>query len=339
MRGAMQNARVRVVSDDAQDTTGMPEGSPCGVIEVGGSHATAALVTVSGPSLRVVDVATTPLDPSLPAGDLLDAFVASARSLGESTPISTEWVVAMPGPFDYERGIGIFGAVAKFDALRGVDVRAGLAARLGLPPDRISFVNDAAAYALGEWAFGADTRVDRQVCVTLGTGVGSAFLDHGRIVTRGDDVPPNGWVYPLPFDGLPLEDTISTRAIVADHARRTGRVSTVKQIAAEAADGEADAVAALDHAMRALGLALAPWLQSFRADRLTVGGSMARSWPVLVGALRDGLAEGGAPIGLDVVPSALLDAAPLLGAAQWLRSLASPLSTDPPHPDPWSTRS
>lgn len=326
MRQATDDARVRVVSDDAQGTTGMPEAAACGVIDVGGSHATAAIVD-AGSSPRVVESATLALDPALEAEALLDAFVAPALRLYES--LATRWVVAMPGPFDYERGIGVFGAVAKFDALRDVDVRAGMASRLGIPPSRIRFVNDAAAYAIGEWAFGGDTRVERQVCVTLGTGVGSAFLDRGRMVTDADGVPPEGWVYPLEFEGRPLEETVSTRAIVADHTRRTGRFRTVRQIAGEAAGGQADAVAALDRAMSALGLTLAPWLASFRADRLTVGGSMVRSWPVLVGALRDGLARGGAPDGLDVVPSRLLDSAPLLGAAHWLRALDLPASAGP----------
>ncbi|MCM3778435.1 ROK family protein [Microbacterium hydrocarbonoxydans] len=313
------------MSDDARDAAGMPEVSPYGVIEVGGSHATAATVEVTASSARVVESATRALDPALPADELLDTFVAPARRLGGTS--SVRWVVAMPGPFDYERGVGIFGDVAKFDALRGVDVREGMAARLGLAPERISFVNDAAAYALGEWAFGADTRADRQVCVTLGTGVGSAFLDRGRIVTAGEGVPPDGWVYPLEFDGRPLEDTISTRAIVAENTRRTGRVCTVKEIASEAAKGQEDAAAVLDRAMHALGLALAPWLASFGADRLTVGGSMVRSWPVLVGALHDGLTQGGAPDRLEVVPSRLLDAAPLLGAAHWLRARDLPASS------------
>lgn len=317
---------MRVVSDDAQGTTGMPEVAPCGVIEVGGSHASAAIVD-AGSSPRIVVSATRALDPALPAEALLDAFVNPALRLRESS--ATQWVVAMPGPFDYERGIGVFGAVAKFDALRDVDVRAGMASRLGVAPDGIRFVNDAAAYAIGEWAYGADSRVERQVCVTLGTGVGAAFLERGRIVTDADGVPPDGWVYPLQFAGQPLEDTVSTRAIVADHTRRTGRSRTVKQIATEAVEGQADAVASLDRAMSALGLTLAPWLSSFRADRLTVGGSMVRSWPVLSGALRDGLARGGAPDGLDVVSSRLLDTAPLLGAAHWLRTVDLPASAGP----------
>lgn len=299
------------------------------VIEIGGSHATAATVVLSGASASVQQAESELLDPALAAEALLDAFAAPALRLldGPTGARADRWAVAMPGPFDYDRGIGVFEAVGKFEALRDVSVRAGLAARLGVDDRQVVFVNDAAAYALGEWAFGSDSRARRHVCVTLGTGVGSAFLADGRVVADGDDVPPHGWAYRLEYDGRPLEDTVSTRAIVRRYAERTGRLASVKDIAAAARAEDADAVAVLDEAMSALGLTLAPWLRSFGADRLTVGGSMVRSWPVLVGALGDGLARGGAPDDLELMPSSLLDHAPVLGAAVWRRSLDS--SPDP----------
>lgn len=294
------------------------------VLDVGGSHATAASVSLAGSSGSVSDSETEALDASLSADAILDAFAAPAvrlmarASADKKTP--DRWVVAMPGPFDYATGIGIFGEVGKFDSLRGVSIRAGLASRLSVDEGRIHFVNDAVAYALGEWAFGSATRAERHVCITLGTGVGSAFLDHGRVVDAGNEVPPNGWAYLLEFDALPLEDAVSTRAIMRHFTECTGRVQTVKEIAEAAGAGDPDASAVLDQAMFALGATLAPWLTSFAATRLTVGGSMVRSWPVLVGALSDGLARGGVPADLEILPSALLDAAPVLGAAFWLDS-------------------
>lgn len=315
------------------------------VIEVGGSHATAAsvLLRAAGADAGTGAVAradTVALDASASADALLDAIASPARRLAERLRTeddqgSAGWVVAMPGPFDYADGIGLFDAVGKFDALRGVSVREGLAARLGVAGDGIRFVNDAAAYGIGEWAFGSTRRADRQVCITLGTGVGSSFLDRGRIVDEGPDIPPHGWAYLLEFDGRPLEETVSTRAITRAFAQRTGRTSTVKEIA-EAAPADADASAVLDHAMSALGETLAPWLASFGATRLTVGGSMVRSWPVLVGALTDGIRRGlraALPADLEIVPSTLLAEAPLLGAAHWLLS-------HEPHPEsPDSLRS
>jgi glucokinase len=294
------------------------------VLDVGGSHATAATVGVTGASAAVSATDTESLDPSLPADALLDAFAAPALRLlsaGEGKPARPDrWVVAMPGPFDYESGIGIFEAVGKFDSLRGVSIRAGLARRLEVEESGIHFLNDAAAYALGEWAFGSATRAERHVCITLGTGIGSAFLDRGRIVDDGTAVPPHGWAYLLEFDGRPLEESVSTRAIMRHFSQRTGRVQTVKEIAEAARNGDEQASDVIDQAMFALGETLAPWLTSFAATRLTVGGSMVRSWPVLAGALTEGLARGGAPADLEVLPSALLDTAPVLGAAFWLSS-------------------
>lgn len=293
------------------------------VLDVGGSHATAASVKVTGSSAAVSASDTETLDPSLSADALLDAFAAPALRLlsGSEIPPSPDgWVVAMPGPFDYDSGVGLFEAVGKFDSLRGVSIRAGLARRLDVHESRIHFLNDAAAYALGEWAFGSATRADRHVCITLGTGIGSAFLDRGQVVDEGSAVPPNGWAYLLEFDGRPLEEAVSTRAIMRQFSQRTGRVQSVKEIAEAARIGDPDASAVLDQAMSALGETLAPWLTSFAATRLTVGGSMVRSWPVLVHGLEDGLARGGAPADLEVLPSALLDAAPVLGAAFWLSS-------------------
>ncbi|MDP3951749.1 ROK family protein [Microbacterium sp.] len=294
------------------------------VLDVGGSHATAASVSLSESSGSVTASDTEALDPSLSADALLDAFAAPAlrlRSASEGDSARPDrWGVAMPGPFDYESGIGIFEAVGKFDSLRGVSIRAGLASRLDVDASRIHFVNDAVAYALGEWAFGSATRAERHVCITLGTGIGSAFLDRGLVVDEGSEVPPNGWAYLLESDGQPLEDVVSTRAIMRRFSQRTGRVQTVKEIAEAARIGDPDASAVLDQAMFALGATLAPWLTSFAATRLTVGGSMVRSWPVLVRGLTDGLVHGGVPTDLEVLPSALLDAAPVLGAAFWLNS-------------------
>lgn len=312
-----------MIDEKQSDAAGAPRHA--WVLDVGGSHATAASVILSGPSGDVRDAETEVLNPSGSAAALLDAFAAPAHRLSSRAAASgvrkpDHWVVAMPGPFDYAAGIGLFGEVGKFDSLRDVSIRAGLATRLDVDERSIHFLNDAAAYGIGEWAFGSPRRVDRQVCVTLGTGVGSSFLDRGRIVDDGAEVPPHGWAYLLEFEGAPLEETVSTRAITRDFHERTGRTASVKEIAEAAHRKDPGASAVLQHAMFALGATLAPWLGSFRAQRLTVGGSMARSWPVLAPALTEGLRTGSLPIDVEVVPSTLLDHAPVLGAAFWLDS-------------------
>ena len=160
------------------------------VIDVGGTHVTAALADTAG--WRTVDGTRQrrPLRSDGTAAEIIAALVSAIPPLGDiSAPVLG---VSMPGPFDYGKGIGRFHGVAKFGALNGVDVGAALRAALPVPPARIAFVNDASAFAIGEWTGGAAQGAGRVVGIALGTGVGSAFLDHGHVISDGPDVPgPN----------------------------------------------------------------------------------------------------------------------------------------------------
>ena len=186
------------------------------VLEIGGTHVTAVLVTADPWDLVHDSLRTVWLNADGPAAELLDDLAAAANGL----PVGrrTDWVVAVPGPFDYERGIGLFRDVGKFDSLYGVDVRHGLLMRIRPSPFAVRFLNDADAFGVGEYAAGAARGHDRAVCITLGTGVGSAFLDRGRPVNSGPTVPPDGSIHLVLHEGRPLEETISRRAIRTAYA-------------------------------------------------------------------------------------------------------------------------
>lgn len=164
-------------------------GTVVSVMDVGGTHVTAASVDVETRSLRSGRSFREPLDGDGSAEEILSALVRCAARLPAQS--ATRWAVALPGPFDYERGIGWYEGVGKFDALRGFDLRAALTASL---PDaaRISFCNDADAFVLGEWWAGAARGHRSVVGITLGTGVGSCFLRDGRILRHGPGVPLKG---------------------------------------------------------------------------------------------------------------------------------------------------
>lgn len=290
------------------------------VIDVGGTHVTAALVdiarwrTVEGTRCR------TPLNSDGSAAAIVRSLATAILPLGDIS--ASVLGVSMPGPFDYGAGIGRFHGVGKFDALNGVDVGSALRSALPVPPASIAFVNDASAFAIGEWVAGAATGAGRAVGITLGTGVGSAFLDHGRAVSAGPSVPPNGHVHMLRIGGRPLEDVVSRRAIVTAYQSATACQAgvDVDVIARYAADGDAAARHVLDHAMGALGEALRPWLVRFNADVLVVGGGMAASWdliePVLHATLfRTGGLDGPAWTGGRLVRSADTEESILVGAA------------------------
>ncbi|UED86914.1 ROK family protein [Streptomyces profundus] len=280
------------------------------VLDIGGTHVTAALVD---PARRSVTAQRRdPLDGRGDAGPILDTLLRCAAGLGlpPEAARGAVWGVATPGPFDYRRGIGRFESVGKFDSLRGVDVGLALAEGLPGPPAGVVFGNDAHAFLLGEWLAGAARGRERCVGITLGTGVGSAFLAEGRIREEGPGVPPEGRADLLRVAGRPLEESVSRRAILADYGEPG---LDVMGIAERARRGEARASRVLDAAFTGLGRALAPCLTAFGATALVVGGSMAGSFDVLGPALRAGLGE--VPTLATITTSELNSDAPLLGAA------------------------
>ncbi len=254
------------------------------VVEIGGTHVSAFVVDVDnrrvlrgrGESTRVLS--------GTGDGNLVQAVLACAASL--RTHRNAHWGVALPGPFDYSTGRALWAGVGKFDTLHGLDLRRVLLEGL---PDQVAsvlFLNDAHAFVIGEWAAGVAVGRSRVVGLTLGTGIGSAFLDRGVIVDHGPGLPPEGRADLLVISGRPLEDTISRRAILARYRAGTARASDdknvdVEEICRRARHGEASAGAVLTAAFTALGRAVSPSVNAFATDVVVVGGSMSRSWDVL----------------------------------------------------------
>lgn len=278
--------------------------SPVPVLEVGGTHVTAALV-VPG-EWRVTRATRYHVDADATAEAVLERFGRAGSAL--QAPAGSVWGVAMPDPFDYTTGMALFEGVGKFGALHGVDVGGALRDRLR---GSFRFVNDADAFLLGEWVAGAAAGTHRCAGITLGTGVGSAWLVDGEVVDPG--LPPGGRLHRLDIAGQPLEDVVSRRAIRRSYVQAGGDpAADVKEIAAAARAGEGTARRVLDAAMTALGRVVGRCVNGFRADVLVVGGSMAASWDLFAPAFRAGAIGCGLP---RVVLAADSEHSPLIGAA------------------------
>lgn len=285
-------------------------------LEVGGTHVTGALVDVARRRIVPGTRRRDPLRADGTAEEIIGTIVGCGRRV--PAPTSGRWGVAIPGPFDYARGIGRFSGVAKFEALFEVDLCCALLDGLADAADRITFLNDADAFVLGEWAAGAASGHERVAGITLGTGIGSAFADAGAFVDSGPSVPPEGRVDLLSIDGRPLEETVSRRAILGRYAALSANAdpaSDVHEVAERARAGEPAAQRVLDEALTALGDALAPWLQRFGAAILVVGGGMAGSWDLIAPPLRAGLRAADPDLTAAVVRGLLPDDAGLIGAA------------------------
>jgi glucokinase len=260
-----------------------------GALELGGSHVSAALVDLE--SGRVDGSIRVSLDPGAAREELLRQLDAAADHVRGYEPIG----FAVPGPFDHERGICLIRGLGKLEALYGLDLRE----ELNL--DAV-FLNDAEAFLLGEAESGAARGHDRAIGLTLGTGLGSAFLAGGELIRAGSEVPPNGDLHTVPFRGGAVEDLISARAIRASTGRDPG------ELAALADEGDEDAVAAFAKLGADLAASLEPWLEGFQPSVVVVGGGIAGAWRHFAIELP--------PI---AVPAERPDDAALIGAAVWAK--------------------
>ena len=299
------------MSTDAADVAA--EGQPVrnavvSVMDIGGSHVTAANVDLRSRKVVPGQSFREPLDGDGSADQIVATLARCARRL--PAPASGRWAIALPGPFDYERGIGRYEGVAKFEALRDFDLRAALTPLL---PGAVglSFHHDADAFLLGEWWAGAARGHRRAAGITLGTGVGSSFLRDGHLLRNEPGIPPEGRVDLLRYAGLPLEETVSRRALRRAYSDATGEFPgpDVREIALRARQNDRAAARIFAQAFHALGSVLGPCLVASGATILVVGGSIAASWDLVAGPLQ---AETGS---VAVEPALHLAEAPLLGAA------------------------
>lgn len=279
-----------------------------GALEIGGTHVTAAVLAAGQRTIAPASLRRHELAAGRTRDELVRSIVAAAQQL--SAPAVTRWGVATPGPFDYARGISRIRGVAKLDALYGVDLRSELSRALALRPQDVSFINDADAFLIGEWWAGAARGHERAMGVTLGTGLGSAFLERGHIVETDPRVPPEGRLDLLSYRGAPVEETLSRRALRAAYGSDE---PDVVEIARRARDGDRRATEVLRDFGSALGEFLAPWLERFDPACLVLGGSIARSWDLWSDDFRAACAPARRLSSCGV--AAHLDEAPLLGAA------------------------
>lgn len=282
-------------------------------LDIGGTHVSAGVVDCVDSVVGVRSVHNVPLDAHSDEATLTAAFASAARAAAER--VHPTWAIAIPGPFDYDTGIGDFRGVSKFSRLRGVDLRRSLRRHTPFVYAEIAFINDAEAYAIGEWLVAGEP--ERFLAVTLGTGIGSGFLVGGEPVVSGAGVPPGGNLHETTFRGKPLEEHVSRRAIVKAYAAKSSLERDVAEIFERARSGEVVAYDVLREAYEALAQVLSDAIAAFAPSVVVFGGSISGSWDILHPLLSEAVSR---RLTGPVPPFSAArnpETAPLLGAAYW----------------------
>ncbi len=257
-------------------------------LDVGGTDIKGAVATRAGELLHLERRATPRHEGQ---AHLVAAILACARDLveaGSATygPRAVAGVgLAVAGLVDEARGIATSSLILGWRDVPFVEL---LTQQLGLP---VGFGHDVRVAAKAEQQMGAAKGCRDYLYLSLGTGVGSAFVLGGTPYLgargRGGEVAhlvvePDGPPCRCGKRGC-LEMVASADAI----AQRYGDLAadripvTAHEVAERVADGEPAATAVWNRAIAGLGQAIASYVETMDPERVVIGGGLTAAGPVL----------------------------------------------------------
>ena len=286
-------------------------------IDIGGSHISCGAVDLKVNQLIPGSCFEAKVDNKATADDILASWVGAIRKtmdfVGKDEIAGIGF--AMPGPFDYSKGIALFERVEKYLNLYGVHVDNEVRARLGLPASMpVRFINDATAFAIAEAWIGVGQGIPHVIALTLGTGFGSAFIADGIPVLESETVPEMGCVWHLPFQEGIADDYFSTRWFEKSYLKLAGKpVNGVKEIS-ELFDTDEVARKLLIEYGTNMGDFLAPWIKKFDVGLIVIGGNITGAFDKFGSYLMQSLANH--HIKTNVALSELKENAAIIGSAR-----------------------
>jgi fructokinase len=170
--------------------------------------------------------------------------------------------------------------------LIGRPMLSDLETRLARP---VRIANDANCFAVSEAADGAGAGADVVFGVIIGTGTGAGIVVRGHVLTGANAVAgewghnplpwpaPDEWPGPACYCGRTgcIETFLSGPGLSRDLAARAGRILEPSEILANAANGDADAEAAVVRYEDRMARALAGVINVIDPDVIVLGGGLS----------------------------------------------------------------
>ncbi|RYD94825.1 MAG: ROK family protein [Sphingobacteriales bacterium] len=275
--------------------------------DIGGSHITAGIVDLQSRSLIPETLVREKLDSQSDTYTIIKIWANVIRKVASHRPYTgIQLGIAMPGPFDYEKGISMMHGQSKYDSLFGLNVKTLLAYALGILPEKIIMMNDAACFLKGEVYGGAALNYSRVVGLTLGTGLGSAVYDSSSAYDAD--------LWRHPFLESIAEDYISSRWFVNRYKQLYSLdIKDVKELV-EQAETHKDHVAKIFEEFGTnLGLFLVEFISMKEAEAVVLGGNIAKAFDHFSLVTKQVMIENG--IDVPLMPAKLGENAAIIGAA------------------------
>lgn len=250
------------------------------------THDKKLLLDVGGTFIKCSDGRTVEVNSNGTREEIAGAF---REAVGGAKDVA----VAIPGPFDYARGI--FLMKHKYATVYGESF-ADLVSPNSYPatssPSRkpqFHYMHDVVAMLLGGLSLSETNRFSRVALITIGTGLGFAVSIDGQPQLCASGSPACS-LFNRPYRNGIAEDYVSKRGIMRMWSERVGLPwpsgQTVKNIA-ETQDGKA-VFACLG---TLLGEIAAPLLNELKIECVLLGGQIAKSFALMEQTLRQSLAS------------------------------------------------
>lgn len=196
---------------------------------------------------------------------------------------------AFPGPFDYEKGISLMKGLNKYDSIYGISIEAEIKKRVEEAAGiGFHFLHDVEAFALGESRFGAAKSDYKLLCLCIGTGAGSAFIEGGKLQKEGKcGVPNNGWLYDTPYKDSVIDDYLSVRGLAKLSREIMGEALDGKALYERCVCGDKDAIRVYRSFGSELTGCILPFVDAFRPDAVVFGGQISGSFSYFGGAFEE----------------------------------------------------
>ena len=282
------------------------------LLDVGGTFIKSAL-GVAGKGALEGTFMSTPMSSAGTAEEITEAFckaVSQQIKHAEQEGYKIDAVcAAIPGPFDYEKGI--FLMKHKFTAVYGLSIRQILGDVI-TPDTRLAFVHDVNGALLGALTADPSLKEGNVAMITLGTGLGFTHAVNGQVQKSETGSPARG-LWNAPYEGGILEDYVSRRGILRLYAELGGKLAEgedVKEISQRARNGEKGALEAFCMMGRHLAAGSSQLIAELGIRKIIFGGQISRSFDLIEKSLRDGLPEQ-----VEVGVSADIEGLVLVGAA------------------------
>ena len=255
-------------------------------VDIGGTHISACLVNAKNYSIIKNSYREYTIDAKQSAfkilndwsnlinDTILDIPKGCVKSIG----------IAIPGPFDYKNGVSKMFGVGKYEQLLGINIKQYFSNRLNLKIDCIHFINDAAAFALGEYHQKYNSNYKKILALTLGTGFGSTYVHDG--------VPQSKMLYNIPFKESIANNYFSTPWFANTYNNKySERIENVKQLFDLAESGNKNAMAIFEEFGSNLASFIKNHLSPEMAECCIIGGNISKAWKFFAPALNNNLSR------------------------------------------------